>query len=132
MPGTLSPQEVEELVGLLGDRRSTLLVEIREELERLDQEQYRQLAGEVHDMEDLALAHRLTEMNHSEINRHRHQVDEVNAAFRRIAEGTVGLCVECGKPIGFARLKVNPTANRCIRCQDIFEKTHRGPGYASP
>ncbi|MGF1642705.1 MAG: TraR/DksA family transcriptional regulator [Thiotrichales bacterium] len=132
MSEILSPREIEELQGLLTHRRAALLEEIKEELERLDQEQYRQLAGEVHDMEDLALAHRLTEMNHSEINRHRHQVDEVNAAFRRIAEGTIGQCVECGKPIGFPRLKVNPTANRCIRCQDVFEKTHRGLGYASP
>lgn len=126
MATQLNTQELVELVGLLHRRREELREEIREEIERLGEEQYRQLAGEVHDMEDVALANLLTEMNHTEINRHRHELDEVQAALNRIGEGTYGICTECGNDIGFARLRVQPTAKRCVRCQEAQERAQRG------
>lgn len=30
-------------------------------------------------------------------------------------------CDDCGKAIPLARMKANPSATRCIRCQTIFE-----------
>ena len=43
-------------------------------------------------------------------------LDDVNAALRRVAEGTYGLCERCGEPISEARLEAMPTARRCLEC----------------
>src|SRR5690349_20519537 len=37
-------------------------------------------------------------------------IGEIDAALRRIDEGTYGQCVRCGKPISEERLKAVPTA----------------------
>ncbi len=33
-----------------------------------------------------------------------------------------GFCLECDEPIGFARLKIHPTAPYCIKCQSNKER----------
>lgn len=35
-------------------------------------------------------------------------------------------CADCGEPIPPARRKANPAAIRCIDCQEIYERRHRG------
>lgn len=44
-------------------------------------------------------------------------LDQVNAALRRVAEGTYGICVNCGKEIAERRLEALPYATLCIECQ---------------
>ena len=39
---------------------------------------------------------------------------EIDAALQRIDEGSYGLCVKCGKPIGVERLEALPWATLCI------------------
>jgi DnaK suppressor protein len=38
------------------------------------------------------------------------------AALRRHADGSYGLCTTCGAPIGSERLEARPTATTCITC----------------
>ncbi|WP_426520041.1 TraR/DksA family transcriptional regulator [Diaminobutyricibacter sp. McL0618] len=40
----------------------------------------------------------------------------VDAALSRLADGTFGVCVRCGRPIGIDRLNARPTAELCIDC----------------
>ena len=42
---------------------------------------------------------------------------EISRALRRIADGTFGVCEECGDPIALERLKVQPTTQVCLDCQ---------------
>jgi DnaK suppressor protein len=42
------------------------------------------------------------------------QLSEIDAALRRIEEGSYGTCVVCGRPIDEARLKALPWATLCI------------------
>ena len=44
----------------------------------------------------------------------RETLDEVEAALKRLEDGTYGLCEVCGKPIGEARLEAMPAARLCI------------------
>ena len=37
-------------------------------------------------------------------------------ALRRLHEPDYGVCIECGKDIGFVRLNVDPWALRCQAC----------------
>ena len=43
-----------------------------------------------------------------------HLVSEIDAALRRIEDGTYGTCVVCGRPIGEGRLEAVPYATLCI------------------
>ncbi|MCV0441161.1 MAG: TraR/DksA family transcriptional regulator [Hydrogenophaga sp.] len=46
----------------------------------------------------------------------------IDAALQRIADGSYGLCLDCGVAIPTARLHANPTAMRCVTCQDKAER----------
>lgn len=45
----------------------------------------------------------------------------IDQALQRIADGSYGLCVECGVPMPTARLHAQPTALRCVACQTRAE-----------
>jgi len=44
------------------------------------------------------------------------EIEQIELALRRIAEGSYGSCSECGAIIPAKRLKALPTATRCISC----------------
>jgi DnaK suppressor protein len=46
----------------------------------------------------------------------------VEAAIKRIADGTFGACTSCGEPIAPARLRAVPWAGLCIGCQALAEE----------
>jgi RNA polymerase-binding protein DksA len=48
-------------------------------------------------------------------------LDDIDAALARVAEGTYGTCVECGKEIGAERLEFRPESILCVECK---AKTH--------
>jgi len=43
-------------------------------------------------------------------------IRDVTAALERIAGGSYGICADCGKAIGQARLEVVPEATCCVQC----------------
>lgn len=56
------------------------------------------------------------------INKHNHhqareRIADDKAALARIADGTYGICVDCGGRIPDERLMVIPYASRCTPCQ---------------
>ncbi|MBH9554175.1 TraR/DksA family transcriptional regulator [Inhella gelatinilytica] len=46
----------------------------------------------------------------------------LNDALLRLRGGDYGLCTDCGSNIPFDRLKAQPTALRCIACQERAEQ----------
>jgi DnaK suppressor protein len=62
---------------------------------------------------DLSMA--LQEREASELN-------EIDAAMQRLADGSYGTCVDCGADIPRPRLLASPAALRCIACQGLHEK----------
>jgi len=50
------------------------------------------------------------------------ELSEINAAFKRVADGTYGICSNCESEISFARLTCEPTAGRCTDCETRSEK----------
>ena len=44
------------------------------------------------------------------------EVEQVHEAMQRRAEGSYGICAECGQPIGEERLQARPHATLCIDC----------------
>jgi RNA polymerase-binding transcription factor DksA len=49
-------------------------------------------------------------------------VDEIDAALRRIEDGTYGTCVRCGGPIPDERLAAVPYAVLCVTCRREEER----------
>jgi DnaK suppressor protein len=49
--------------------------------------------------------------------RERHELDEIDAAQRRLEAGVFGVCEGCHRAIPLARLRAVPTARRCAICQ---------------
>jgi DnaK suppressor protein len=50
---------------------------------------------------------------------------EVNAALRKVDEGTYGICERCGNPIPEKRLRALPEATHDVNCQAIIEREAR-------
>ena len=89
--------------------RARLLAELGEPIEAPGQMTYgSQAAAASHVFEqqrDLALR-----------ERSRAELARVDAALRRLDEGTYGTCANCGNPIAAERLEAIPWAPHCIDC----------------
>jgi DnaK suppressor protein len=72
--------------------------------------------------DDQAQANTERELSFALEERESAELIEIDAALKRIADGSFGLCVDCGVSIPAARLHANPTAMRCIACQATLEK----------
>jgi RNA polymerase-binding transcription factor DksA len=46
----------------------------------------------------------------------REHLTQIDAAMRRLAEGSNGRCERCGQDIGAARLAARPVATTCMSC----------------
>ncbi|WP_457747428.1 RNA polymerase-binding protein DksA [Sulfurimonas sp.] len=51
------------------------------------------------------------------------ELQEIEVALGKIANGEYGICEMCEDDIGFQRLKVKPHAIYCIDCREIVEKS---------
>ena len=125
MEPVLSDQQLNEFKRILKQRYQQLRKEISEELLRTDEERYIELAGRVHDPEEEAVADLLVDLNLSAIDRHIQELRQIDAALIRIAKLEYGVCVDCEQPVGLERLRANPVAERCLACQEQFERTHQ-------
>ena len=108
-----------ELKSMLEDRRRELMNEVQgkirdarsdgtKEREVLDQGE----SSEVDIQEDIEFA--LIQMKAETLNK-------IDAALRRLEEGTYGDCFECGEEIAQARLRALPFAVRCKDCEEARE-----------
>ncbi len=128
---SLTDQQKETLRHDLESRRGHLIQEIRSELERSGNAHYIDLAGQVADSGEAAVADLLVDLDAAMTDRDVRELREVEAALGRMAEGTYGECAECGQDIGFARLQAYPAALRCIQCQTLQERAAAGNGRPS-
>lgn len=128
MSSPLSQDDLLHFKKRLRARSEQLREEIRSTLERSSDETHVRIAERARDMEDDAFSSLIVDLNFAEIERDANELRRIDAALRRILDGTYGQCVNCGTTIPKARLEAEPTALRCVRCQDMFEKTHAVPG----
>lgn len=120
----LTEDQLAQLKTSLQQRYLDLREEIRGELERSGEQRYIDLAGSVRDAGDGSVADMLLDINTAMVDRQVHEMREVEASLKRLAELNFGDCIDCGGEIGFARLMAYPTAQRCVQCQEVHEKTY--------
>ena len=58
-------------------------------------------------------------------DRQRKLISKIDAALRRIEEGTYGFCEDTGDPISLRRLEARPIATLSIEAQERHEKRER-------
>ena len=101
----MKPWQKDQLHRALEQRRETLMAEIERDAKRLREEQ---VATE-----------------EADLTRDVGELRDVEAARRRLDDGSYGICTDCGAGIAFERLHAEPQAARCVECQRRHEKTYR-------
>lgn len=127
----LTQGQVSELQRRLRQRHAELRAVIREELLAADEMRYADLAGRVHDSGDEAVADLLADLDVVRIDRQVTEIRRIEAALRRIDMGSYGMCRDCGDDIGNERLESQPDAERCVTCQEQYEKSYVHEGTPS-
>jgi len=121
----LTTLQLEALKHTLDKQRGKRLRAAHETLQRVRQGHYAVLAGEGPDVVDVANAEELAGMENTLAQRDAEAVRDIDAALARIEEHRFGYCLDCGEDIGFRRLSAQPTATRCVRCQEQHDRLYR-------
>ena len=58
-------------------------------------------------------------------DRERKLINKIDAALKRIEEGSYGYCEETGEPIGIKRLEARPVATLSLEAQEMHEKKEK-------
>jgi len=125
---SLNQQHSTAMKDRLHERAAQLRDEIQHTLERSADETHARVAEQARDLEDDSFSNLVVDVNLAEIDRDADELRRIDGALARINEGSYGLCESCGQEIPEARLQAEPTALRCVRCQELYEKTHAGNG----
>jgi DnaK suppressor protein len=120
----LTAKHIEELRDAIEQRIAVLLDELEEDLHRVRNDRHQDLAGPAHDPGDESVAALIADLDRADLGRDLSELRALEAARVRLADGSYGMCVDCGGEIDYERLRVNPAALRDIRCQTQHEKTY--------
>jgi len=113
----MNQEEVRSLQEALKQERRRIFDEVAEteaELEFIHEEHEPELVERGQEASRELLFERLDQ-------RGKQEIEQIDAALVRIADGTYGLCVDCGAHIGMARLNAIPAASLCIGCANSHE-----------
>ena len=96
----------------LSERREALM-----RIWRQTRDEERQVSGAVEtDWTDTASDTEAAKVLHVLSDKERREFEEIEAALARLADGTYGSCLQCGRAIGRQRLMAIPEASLCLEC----------------
>jgi RNA polymerase-binding protein DksA len=125
----LTKTQVAKLERKLDRQYESLLEEVRDALEKSENQQYAELIDRAPaDSGDQATGDALADLNLAIIDRHVRELRDIEAARARIRDGGFGTCIDCGGDIGYERLLACLTAMRCFTCQRQHERTYAHEG----
>lgn len=122
----LSEHELKQLEQQLQLHREALQAHLRGAQRRAEGERYVDVAGSVHSLSDESFAELSTALSNASLGREAEAIREIDEALHRLHAHSYGLCMDCGQPIAFERLRADPTAKRCLSCQQRHEDPHGG------
>ena len=101
----------------------TQLRELKAELESIEQVSKDSTGTVVLDQSSVGRLSRMDAMQQQQMaketeHRRQQQLVMIDAALRRIEDGSYGECFVCGEDIDPRRLAIAPTSTRCINCVD--------------
>ena len=118
---TITQRQMKPLLEQLARREQDLRASIAEERRRTNVEDYEQLDGVVGDEADRAFVETAIDIETGRAEQQIKELREIEAARERVAQGTFGVCVDCGGPIEYERLRIYTPAVRCAECQTLYE-----------
>ena len=122
--GTQDPDRALQFKARLRERADQLREEIRSTLERSNDESHVRIAETARDEGDDSFSDLIVDLNFADIDRDAEELRRIDSALVRLNDGSYGRCIACDQSIPIARLEAEPTAVRCITCQERFERTH--------
>jgi DnaK suppressor protein len=111
----------EALRQMLLEEREQVLKAVEDLLARRRMAQAEQRDDAVPDVADMALQDATEEQQISLMELKNGMREQIDEALLRLADGTYGICEDCGREISERRLKAVPFARRCIQCQEKTE-----------
>lgn len=116
----MNPRQREYFRRKLESWRDEILRESRETLDNLQEESqnHPDMADRASSESDRALELRTRD-------RQRKLISKIDAALKRLEDGTYGYCEETGDPIGIARLDARPIATLSLEAQEMHERRER-------
>lgn len=117
----ISSKQIESLRVLMEAELAKLVIETKDEMNPALKTNFIDIDGDVAD--DEAVADTIVDTDNAIIGMHLQNARDLNAALDRIQTGIYGSCIDCGDDIGIERLSAYSTAERCIKCQYLHEKT---------
>ena len=90
------------------------------------QEEIRNELAHTKDVRDFELTEYLNnipdDIDTALVDRQINEMRELEMSMKYLSELEFGDCIDCGNEIGFERLLAYPSAQRCIQCQNLYEK----------
>jgi DnaK suppressor protein len=80
------------------------------------------ISGYTYHMADVATDTYDREFSLGLVSSERKMLYELGDAFKKIEDGSFGICEDCKSPIAKTRLKALPYARLCVKCQEKREK----------
>ncbi len=112
-----------EIAAALAARKELLAREVREKVAESRELDAESAPGEVQDNIDASQSAAIAAVDRAEAERDVAELALIEAAEKRLADGSYGYCAGCGESIPVTRLRANPTATRCTECQTQVEHT---------
>jgi DnaK suppressor protein len=78
--------------------------------------------GDVLDFKDVAAQDTNARIDEAALGQAAQELAQVDAALRRVRDGSYGECADCGDPIEEGRLLALPATAFCTGCQAIHER----------
>ncbi|MBI4516972.1 MAG: TraR/DksA C4-type zinc finger protein [Deltaproteobacteria bacterium] len=120
--------ELDALRSTLLHQRSVLLKEVADtEADLATLEAMRES-----ELEECAQDERLTRLLDRLDRRAKAEVEDIDRALARCADGRYGICTQCAQPIAAARLRVLPAAALCITCASALGRRPPAAAAAEP
>lgn len=120
----LTPAQLEELRQLLLARRADLQDQMAQNRANLEPAQ--KTAASVSQDDNARLANQMREVDTRLTALDADELARIDRALERMADGSYGLCGECGCAIPFQRLKAEPMTQHCVACKSRWEEQQAG------
>jgi DnaK suppressor protein len=115
-------ERAEALRKLLIQKREQIVKEAKVEISKYIKGETRQLVDTALDDGDWSVVDLSEDVSLRQLSTHRDVLVKIDAAIRKLEEGTYGICEDCGGKISEERLKILPFAIYCKDCQEKIEQ----------
>ena len=120
----ISSTDLHRLQQQLLEREAELRDELKTVRGEKDQLVKRMTHEEVEDSGEQGEERMRSALRYAEEERDIEELREIDEARERMQAGSYGECADCGRDIDLQRLFAQPTAKRCIACQQLYERAH--------